>query len=102
MNADVPAVIDNPDADSRTALRATVNELFDGQDVLIADDALTKSSELTLEVGKRQSLEHQRINGRIVTEPMRIRLVRNGNDCLLIDPRDDSRHQLADTTCVPE
>ena len=99
---DVPAVITNPDDASRAALRATMNGLFFGQDVLLADDALTGSSVLAIEFGAKGSLEHQPLSGRVVTEPLRFRLVRNGNDCVLIDPRDESRHLLADTSCVAE
>ena len=99
---DVPAVIVDPDDASRAALRATMNGLFIGQDVLLADDALTISSTLPIEFGTRSSLEHRPLSGRVVTEPLRFRLVRNGSKCILIDPRDESRHLLADTRCVPE
>jgi hypothetical protein len=99
---DVPAVIANPDDASRAALRATLNGLFIGQDVLLADDALTTSSELPIEFGAKSSIEHRPLTGRVVTEPLRFRLVRNGSNCFLIDPRDASRHLLADTRCVPE
>ena len=102
VDEDVPAVIGNPDDASRAALRATINGLFIGQDVLLAEDALTTSSILPIEFGARGSLEHQPLSGRVVTEPLRFRLVKNGNACYLIDPRDDSRHLLADTRCVPE
>ena len=99
---DVPAVIQDPDEDSRAALRATVSGLFYGQDILIADDALTSSSVLAIEFGQRESLEHQPMSGRVITEPLRFRLVKNGSSCFLIDPRDESRHLLADTSCTPE
>ena len=104
MNAadDLPAIITDPDEDSRAALRATVSGLFLGQNVLIADDALTSSSVLAIEFGRRGSLEYKPLSGRVVTEPLRFRLVLNGGDCYLIDPRDESRHLLADTSCVPE
>ena len=104
MNAadDVPAIITDPDEDSRAALRATVSGLFLGQNVLIADDALTSSSVLPIEFGRRGSLEYKPLSGRVVTEPLRFRLVLNGGDCYLIDPRDESRHLLADTSCTPE
>jgi hypothetical protein len=102
VDDDLPAVITEPDDASRAALRATVNGLFAGQDVLLADDALTTSSELAIEFGPRGSIEHRPLTGRVVSEPLRFRLVKNGRDCFLIDPRDDSRHLLADTRCEPE
>ena len=100
--ADVPAIIASPDADSRAALQSTVNSLFAGQDVLIAAEALTTSSILPIEFGPRGSLDNPPATGRLVEQPLRFRLVKNGENCILIDPRDDSRHLLADTTCVPE
>ena len=101
-DVDVPAIITSPDADSRAALQSTVNGLFGGQEVLIADDALTTSSVLPIEFGPRGSLANPPATGRVIEEPLRFRLVKNGDDCILIDPRDNSRHVLADTNCVPE
>ena len=101
-DADVPAIITEPDDASRAALRATMNGLFIGQNVLLADDALTTSSVLPIEFGAKGSLEHRPLSGRVVTEPLRFRLVKNGNDCILVDPRDASRHLLADTRCAAE
>ena len=45
---DRPARIVNPDEDSREALQAAIDEAV-GPGVLLADDALTKSSLLTIE-----------------------------------------------------
>ena len=45
---DRPARIVNADADSRAALQAAVNEAL-GNDVLLAEDALTDGSLLTIE-----------------------------------------------------
>ena len=99
---DVPAIITSPDEASRTALQTTINGLFGGQDVMIADDALTTSSVLAIEFGPRGSLENLPATGRRMDQPLRFRLVRNGGNCFLIDPRDDSRHILIDTRCEPE
>ncbi len=34
--------------------------------------------------------------------PFQFRLVINGDDCILVDLRDDSRHTLNDTVCIAE
>jgi hypothetical protein len=34
--------------------------------------------------------------------PFQFRLVINGDDCVLIDQRDESRHELKDTSCIAE
>jgi len=101
-SADVPAVITDPDEASHSALKAALADSFGGLDVVIADDALTKSSLLTIERGPHRTINNPSPDGRIITEPFRFRLVKNGGECVLVDLRDDSRHVLADTDCAPE
>ncbi len=100
--ADVPALLSEPDEASRAALRDTISAIFGGQDVPLADDALTKSSLLLIERNPRGSLDAPPATGRVLEEPIRFRLVKSGGECVLIDLRDESRHLLPDTTCVPE
>ena len=98
---DRPAHIVNPDVDSRTALQAVVNEAL-GTEVLLAEDALTDSSLLTIERWPAGTMENPVPQGRILEKPIMFRLVINGSDCILIDPRNESRHVLQDTECVAE
>lgn len=100
--SDVPAVITEPDDASRAALRNTLAEIYDDRRITIADDALTTTSLLILEIGPPRTGAATDVGDRQTERPLRIRLVRNGDDCVLIDLRDDSRHALADTNCVPE
>ena len=100
--ADMPALISQPDANSRAALQATLSGLFGGIEIRLADDALTRSSLLTLELGAQSARVDPAASGRVVSAPYRCRLVRNGDDCILIDLRDASRHRLADTACIAE
>lgn len=100
--ADVPALLSEPDEASRAALRDTISAIFGGQDVPLADDALTKSSLLLIERNPRGSLDAPPATGRVLEEPIRFRLVKSGDECVLVDLRDESRHLLPDTTCVPE
>ena len=104
MNAggDVPAVITGPDDNSRADLKAALAASFGGLDVVIADDALTQTSLLTIERGPHRTINNPSPGGRILADPFRFRLVRSGKDCVLVDLRDESRHVLADTSCVPE
>ena len=101
-DADIPAVIVDADDASRAALRAALADAFGGRDVVIADDALTTSSVLAIERGPHRTINNPTPDGRILADPFRFRLVRRGEDCVLIDPRDESRRVLADTRCVPE
>ena len=100
--ADVPALLSEPDEASRAALRDTISAIFGGQDVPLADNALTKSSLLLIERDPRGSLDAPPATGRVMEEPIRFRLVKSGDECVLVDLRDESRHLLSDTTCVPE
>jgi hypothetical protein len=98
---DQPARIVNADADSRAALQAAVNEAL-GNDVLLAEDALTDSSLLTIERWPAGTMENPVPQGRILEKPIQFRLVINDSDCILIDQRNESRHVLQDTECAAE
>jgi len=99
---DLPAFIIQPNGASRGALQATLSKLFGGQIVKLSDEALTRSSLLTVEPGL-QNIKHSKVaNGRVLSGPYKFRLVKNRDACILIDMRDGSRHALANTSCVPE
>ena len=98
---DRPARIVNADADSRAALQAAVNEAL-GTEVLLAQDALTDTSLLTIERWPAGTMENPVPQGRSLEKPVLFRLVINGSDCILIDQRNESRHVLEDTDCAAE
>ena len=99
---DVPAVIADPTEVSRADLRATLMEIFGERRITVAEDALTSTSLLVLEQGPQRTGGPEDVSGRQMLPPLRLRLVKNGDDCVLVDLRDDSRHLLADTNCRPE
>jgi hypothetical protein len=98
---DRPARIVNVDADSRAALQAAVNEAL-GNEVMLAKDALTNDSLLTIERWPAGTMENPVPQGRILEKPIQFRLVINDSDCILIDQRNESRHVLKNTDCVAE
>ena len=98
---DRPARIVNADADSRAALQAAVNDAL-GTEVLLAQDALTDTSLLTIERWPAGTMENPVPQGRSLEKPVLFRLVINGSDCILIDQRNESRHVLKDTDCAAE
>ena len=100
-DADQVAVIVNADAASRAALQQTVNAALH-TDVMLADNALTETSVLTIERKIPQSIEGSPAQGRKMEMPIQFRLVKNGGECILIDQRDMSRTVLADTVCSVE
>lgn len=98
---DRPAIITEPGDASRSALQRAVSEAV-GVEVMLADDALTESSILILSRNMPRDIEGSPAQGRIMEPPLRFRLVKSGEDCVLIDERDASRYRLADTTCVED
>ena len=98
---DEPARIVEPDENSRAALRATLHEAL-GVSVTVSDAALTDSSLLVIENQPPATMENPVPQGRIMDLPIQFRLVRNGDDCILINRQDEKRYLLRDTRCVPE
>ncbi len=98
---DQPARITNVTEASRVALQNTINEILKVE-VILADDALTDSSVLTVELTPPQTMLNPVPEGRILTMPLQFHLVIRQSDCILIDPRDRSRHVLNNTSCAAE
>lgn len=96
---DKPARITDPTDDSRAALQQTVNAVLN-TNVTLADDALTDSSLLIVERSMPKSMDGSPAQGRTMEMPYQFRLVINGDECILIDQRDESRHVLQDTSCI--
>ena len=98
---DQPARISPATDASRAALQETVNEAM-YTNVMLADDALTDSSVLTIELNPPGTMQDPVPLGRDMGKPIQFRLVLNQSDCILIDQRDGTRHVLKDTNCVAE
>jgi len=96
---DKPARITDPTDDSRAALQQTVNAVLN-TNVTLADDALTDSSLLIVERVMPKSMDGSPAQGRTMEMPYQFSLIINGDDCILIDQRDESRHVLQDTSCI--
>ena len=103
VNADYdqPARIVNPDAESRAALQAAVNEAL-GTEVMLADNALTDSSLLPIERMATGTMADPVPEGLILDKPIQLQLVKNGEDCILIRKSDGARYVLSDTDCEAE
>ena len=101
VQPDQPArIIDDDDA-SRAALSAAVNSELNS-DVLLAADALTDSDLLIIDRRKADRIGAPGAQGRIMEhQPIHFRLVISGDDCVLVDTRDQSRTLLTDTRCAP-
>jgi hypothetical protein len=92
--ADVPALLSEPDEASRAALRDTISAIFGGQDVPLADDALTKSSLLLIERNPRGSLDAPPATGRVLEEPIPV-----ASACLSISATNRAIYCLTRPAC---
>ena len=98
---DQPARISEATDASRAALQEAVNTALHSS-VMLADDALTKSSVLTVELNPPAKIQSPNPLGRDMGRPIQFRLVLNQSACILIDQRDGSRYVLNGTSCVAE
>lgn len=98
---DRPARIVDPDAESRAALQEAVNEAL-STEVMLADDALTETSLLTIERWPAGTMDNPVPQGRILERPIQFQLVRNDGDCYLVKKSDSARYLLRDVDCETE
>ncbi len=100
-NNDTPALITEPTDASRAALQQAVSNALNTE-VMLADNALTDTSLLTIERAIPRGIDGSPAQGRTMDMPFQFRLVISGDECILIDQRDDSRQTLSDTSCIAE
>ncbi len=100
-SGDAPALITNPTPASRAELRLAVQRALHSDPILLADDALTRSSLLTIDRLPRRDSHGRLLNGLDVRgRPEQFRLVRTGGSCVLIhEDSEQLRQKLSSTTC---
>lgn len=96
---DAPAVITQPSAASRAELLAAVTSVLKVANVTLADDALTKTSTLTIERTRLRDSSGRQLNGRDLGRPEVFQLVKNDARCVLIHKGSGRRVELAKTAC---
>lgn len=99
-DADPPALIVNPTAESRAALVQAVRAALNGAPVTLADEALTRESTLVIERAVRRDAAGRRVQGRELGLPERFHLVKSGASCVLVQERSGRRLVLEHTHCV--
>lgn len=99
---DVHALIVNPTEGSRAELVRAVTMALNGAKVVLADDALTQSSLLTIERKTVRDLQGRRLTGRDVGRPHQFRLIKHDSECVLMQLPDEGRWVLAATDCIAE
>lgn len=96
-----PAVIAAHTERSRAELANAAAAAFGGQPVLLADDALTRESVLTLERATPPGPQGRAATGRTLEMPARLNLVLRGTRCFLVRETDGREWELSEARCVP-
>ncbi len=102
VSQDIPALITRRTEKSLAELRQVVSKALNGIKVTLADDALTKSSLLTIEQSPIRDLQGRQFTGRELGMPHQFRLLKNGSECVLVKLSDGRRWVLAETSCIAE
>ncbi len=101
---DLPAIIVRPDARSRAELQAAVSKALNRTSVILAEDALTHNSSLSIEPvrlrDRQGSLAQGRAQGRETRMPEQFHLLKSGHHCVLVHESTGQRTELANTKCA--
>ncbi len=97
--AEYDALLIEPDAEARAEVRAAASTLLGGTPVLLAPDAFTQDSRLTLERMPRRSLIDLPLADRARFQPHQLRLVTSGGSCLLRNENSDTAVLLESAHC---
>lgn len=98
---EVPALIDKPTERSRAELAQAVSDALKGAPVTLADDALTRESRLIIEKARPRDASGVPLSGRERDKPEIFRLVKAGEQCVLVQERTGKRTTLPSTRCHP-
>jgi len=97
---DVPAVIANPSPESAKELNRVIHKALPGLAVTLADDALTKSSLLSLEHALHRDPMGQTLNGRDLSRPETFELFKRDSRCILKQLRTRRSFELHHIQCT--
>jgi hypothetical protein len=96
-----PALLADSSPGSRAELARVVTAAADGRPALLADDALTRDSVLTLEQREPSAQTGRLATGRTLDAPLKLKLVLRGDRCLLVRESDRREWPLDAARCVP-
>jgi hypothetical protein len=100
-DAAVPAVLVDPGPETRAELATAVRAALGGRPVRLADDALTRSSELSIERSSRRDSEGRLLEGRARGRPWLFRLRLDAGRCVLERPG-AAAVELVHAHCAPQ
>jgi hypothetical protein len=95
-----PAVITDANATVRAELQQVVSHALNRPGVLLADNALTASSELIIESARPRDGAGRLLNGRELGNPERFKLLRDETRCFIVHERTQRRYKLKQAHCM--
>jgi antitoxin (DNA-binding transcriptional repressor) of toxin-antitoxin stability system len=98
--ANIPAVIVDPSAESRSELSRVVREALHGVPVTLADDALTTTNLLAIEHASPRDSAARRLNGRELSRPETFELFKRESHCVLVRSKTGHAWTLHHTRCA--
>lgn len=102
VNEASPALLSNSSTESIAELQVAIASLLKVEEVLIADDAFTQSSRLSLSRAPHTDPNGQLIMGRNFEMPDMIQLLVQGEQCFVYHEESDQHRSLALSKCIPE
>ena len=102
VNPEYPALLTNPGPTTLLEIEQTISSAMDGAKVTIAQDALTTSSQLTIEQNMIRSIEQQPEMGRNLGRPDQFQLLIDGPQCVLVHEKTGLHWLLNTVECVAE
>jgi hypothetical protein len=97
-----PAVIVQVSAKSHADLQDAIHSALGDREVILAEDALTQESGLSVEPVRLRDADGRLAQGREMRAPENFLLVKKGRHCVLIHERTGGRFDLAHTQCIPK
>jgi len=79
----LPAIITSPSVEATAELQTVIAKLLAQSKVLLASDAFSQSSLLTLERAAHKSADGQLIMGRTTEQPWQLQLVKKADSCFV-------------------
>lgn len=93
-----PAIITNPSAETTAELSKVVSTIFHGRPVTLAQDVLTNTNILTIQIAEHKK-DGLPVMGSIEEMPRQFQLLKHEDGCYLFDSQNDTLYPLQTVQC---
>ena len=96
----MPAVLTSQNAESHAELEGAVSQALDNKKVTLAENVLTESNTLIVELKQHSTIANNPIMGRRLDRPDHFTLNKTGNKCVLTHDESGAEYVLESAECV--